>query len=69
MQINDIINKLSKQGLINVLSEHSHITLNAFGEDDLNDLKQISQHNLNDDLIDEFDFLNELSGEIDLNEI
>ena len=61
MEINNVIKELSNKGLINILSQYNHINMKTIISRD--DLEQVAQHNINDLLIDEFEFINELSGE------
>jgi hypothetical protein len=61
MFITESITKLSTTGIVNVLSNYSHVRL--FNDESREELEQILQLNLNDGLIDEIDVIIELSGE------
>ncbi len=62
-KIDSILKELSEQGLRNVLKHHKHITLDAWGKDSKEELEQIAQCNLEEDLIDEIEFIIELYNE------
>ncbi len=61
MNVLQSIKQLSTEGLINILSNHSHVNVDSCeGREELEEVLQI---NINEYLIDEIEVLLELSGE------
>jgi len=61
MNISKEVKLLSTEGIVSILSEHSHVILDTI--EGREELEQVLQINLNDGLIDEIEVLTVISGE------
>ena len=61
IEVSEVLQKLSTVGIRSILSEYDHVQMSTIRSRD--DCEQVAQHNINDGLIDEIEFMIALSGE------
>jgi len=61
MIVSSVLQDLSTEGIRSILSEYDHVRMETIEDREV--AQQVAQHNINDGLIDEIEFMIALSGE------